>query len=279
MRIATLGPAGTFSEIAAKEFARAQQQPQLLFLPNLQQTLAAIPQLAEIAVVPLENIVEGVVSPVVDSFVKKPLQIVAEVAIPVRFSLVGGSAKPTKIYAQFVAQGQCSEVLSEFAVPIVNTASNSESLQALATDPTAAALVPEHLIAAQSHPWVRHDVTDFEHNVTRFVAVQTPQALPAKQAKVRYKSSFVIFDDADHPGLLVEHLQVFAAYKVNLMSLLSRPTGQRFGHYHFYLECEGHLHDSAIQAALTLIKLRTRVLELGSYADSRNYSSSNSSCS
>ncbi|MBY6064087.1 ACT domain-containing protein [Pseudidiomarina sediminum] len=270
MRIATLGPAGTFSELAACEYGRQQTDYTLQFFPALGRVLKAIPNEADVAVVPIENIVEGMVSPVIDTFVKRPLEIVAELSIPVRFSLVANSPKPEKIYAQFVAQGQCSDCLGRYDVPIMNTASNSEALQLLlqSREP-AAAVVPEHCLAQHHFDHVEHDITDYAHNETRFVAVREPQQQPPERdPAVAYKTSLLIVDDTDHPGLLVEHLQVFAGYRVNLTSLVSRPTGQKFGHYHFYLECEGHQDDSAIRAALTLIALRNRVVVLGSYPSS-----------
>jgi prephenate dehydratase len=268
VRIATLGPAGTFSELAASEFAAsAAASANLQFYPSLQRTLAAVGVDCEIAVVPLENIVEGVVSPVIDGLLKQPLQIIAELSIPVRFSLVANHHKPQRIYAQFVAQGQCSEALARCNAPIISTASNTEALHLLlAQEGPAAALVPEHTIAGHSFAHVVHDVTDVAHNQTRFIVLQPSQDLPARDPAQRYKSAIIIVDDADHPGLLVEHLQAFALARVNLTALVSRPTGQRFGAYHFFIELEGHVHDANVQRALALIKASNQVIELGSYS-------------
>lgn len=266
-RIATLGPAGTFSELAARDYAQQLPNYTLHFHPALARVLRALPNEADIAVVPIENIVEGMVSPVIDAFVKQPLEIIDELSIPVRFSLVANDPAPTKIYAQFVAQGQCSECLSRYDVPIMNTASNTEALQLVqqSREP-AAAVVPEHCLGDHSFAHVEHDITDYAHNQTRFVAVRLAgSSPPQRRTDIVYKTSLMIIDDTDHPGLLVEHLQVFAAYRVNLTSLVSRPTGQKFGQYHFYIECEGHRDDSAIRAALTLIQLRNKVMVLGSY--------------
>lgn len=276
MRIATLGPAGTFSELAAAEFAASIAEPaSLQFYPSLVRTLAAVGTECPVAVVPFENIVEGVVSPVIDGLLKQPLQIIAELSIPVRFSLVANHHKPQKVFAQFVAQGQCSEALARLNAPIITTASNTEALHLLlAQDQPAAALIPEHALGDHSFTEVVHDVADVAHNETRFMVLQQPQPLAAPVADQRYKSAIIIVDDADHPGLLVEHLQAFALARVNLTALVSRPTGQRFGAYHFFIELEGHLQDAAVQRALALIKASNKVLELGSYS----YSSASSSC-
>lgn len=275
MKIATLGPAGTFSEIAAREVAAAHAGAEVHFLPSLSRTLQALQGDCELAVVPLENIVEGVVSPVIDGLLKQPLQIIAELSIPVRFSFVANHPKPSKIFAQFVAQGQCSELLARCHAPVISTASNTEALHLLLaqTEP-AAALVPEHALQGQTFEVVVHDVTDVPHNETRFIVLRAPQPLAPPEPDQRYKSALLIVDDADHPGLLVEHLQAFALARVNLTSLVSRPTGERFGAYHFFIEVEGHLQDANVQRALALIKASNRVVELGSYG----YSKSSSSC-
>lgn len=272
--IVTLGPAGTFSQLAADRMRSLPSQKRLSFYPTLTKTLNAVGEAAEIGVVPIENILEGVVSPVVDAFVKRPLQIIDEVTVPIAFSLIANQPNPQQVFAQFVAQGQCSDALERLAVPLTTTASNSESLkQLLACETPAAALVPSHLVDTelrQRLAWVEDEASDSPDNATRFIAVTSAaQKASPNNAKTRYKTSFLILDDADQPGLLVEHLQVLAAYKVNLMALVSRPTGRQFGQYHFYLECEGRLEDSALQAALTLIRLRTQVVTLGSYPDRR----------
>lgn len=280
VQIATLGPSGTFSELAARAFAQRFNEATLQFHPTLRRTIDALSGDADVVVVPIENIVEGIVSPVVDSFVRRPLQIIAEVAIPVRFSVVMNHTAPQRLFAQFVAQGQCSEWLAQCSANIVTTASNTEALELLmAAKEPAAALIPEHLLATkrleqQNFAQVVHDVSDSAHNVTRFVALQTPKPLSLPTLHTRYKSAVVIVDDADHPGLLLEHLQAFAVHQVNLLALVSRPTGQKFGQYHFFIELEGHLQHSQVQAALSAIKLRNRVIELGSYT----YSNSSSSC-
>lgn len=267
-RIATLGPTGTFSERAAQHWLTADSSNKnaLHFYPSLARTLAAVPENCELAIVPIENIVEGIVSPVVDSFVRRPLQIIGEVMVPIQFAYVANHSQPERIFAQFVAQGQCSEFLAGQSAPVLTTASNSESLQQLLdSKQPAGAIVPAHALAEHHFAHMQQDVTDVAHNETRFIAVREPRELEAAQPSIDYKTAILIIDDADHPGLLVEHLQVFAAYRVNLTALVSRPTGRRFGHYHFYIECEGHAHDSSIQAALTLIQLRNRVTVLGSF--------------
>jgi Prephenate dehydratase len=54
----------------------------------------------------------------------------------------------------------------------------------------------------------------------------------------------------DHPGALLEFLTEFAVRGVNLTLIQSRPTGDGFGRYRFWIDCEGHVEDARVGEAL-----------------------------
>lgn len=274
MKLVTLGPAGTFSEIAARRYAaQLAGNPELCFESSLQRTLARLNHDCDIAVVPIENIAEGFVSPVVDYLLRTPLQIVAELRVPVHFSYVSNSESPTKIYAQFVAQGQCSEFLASVtsattpAPQLVTTGSNTEALQVLLATPNSGAIVPTHCVEELTTAGlqVTHEVADYTHNETRFIALQNQQQRLTPEPGVAYKTSVLLIDDDDHPGLLADNLQLFARHQVNLTSIVSRPTGTKFGNYHFFLDCDGHIEAPSLAQAVAAIRRQSRLVLLGSY--------------
>ncbi|MEX1221284.1 MAG: prephenate dehydratase domain-containing protein [Idiomarina sp.] len=279
MKLVTLGPAGTFSEIAARRYAaQLATSPELCFESSLQRTLARLNDDCDVAVVPIENIAEGFVSPVVDYLLRTPLQIVAELRVPVHFSYVSNSHAPTKIYAQFVAQGQCGEFLastfaaSSHATQLVTTGSNTEALEVLLSTPNSGAIVPTHCVAelyadkrSAATLQVTHEVADYPHNETRFIALQSKQQRLAPEPGVAYKTSVLLIDDDDHPGLLADNLQLFARHQVNLTSIVSRPTGTKFGNYHFFLDCDGHSESQGLMQAVAAIRRQSRLVLLGSY--------------
>lgn len=283
MQVVTLGPAGTFSEIAARAFchgysASAQLHPELTFEASLQRTLSRAQQDANIiAVVPIENIAEGFVSPVVDALLRHPLNIIAEFRVPVRFSYVSHHPRPAKIYAQFVAQGQCSEFISarqqQTDPPtLVTTGSNIEALDLFFNDANSAALVPTHSTLSQAanleQKLITHHVADYPHNETRFIAV-SQQRLALDTKAEAYKTSLLLIDDSDHPGLLADHLQVLAKNHVNLTSIVSRPTGTQFGNYHFFLDADGHQQDPHLASAIATLQAQSRLVVLGSYPSAK----------
>lgn len=265
MKLATLGPAGTFSEVAAGLY-QPEAQHTLVLKDNLTDCLDAIGHDCDAAVVPIENLTEGFVSPVVDYLVHRPLHIQAEIRIPVGFQCVSNSTTPTQIWAQFVAAGQCSQYLHQFGLPIIHTASNSASLQALLTSNTpSAAVVPTHVDCPKELQIMKGDIADNPRNETRFVVLSAASEEPEWNSGKRWKSSLLLIDDNDHPGLLVDSLQVFAKQQINLTSIVSRPAGSQFGDYHFFIDFDGHCSEPGVALALKELTSMNHIHWLGSY--------------
>lgn len=83
------------------------------------------------------------------------------------------------------------------------------------------------------------------------------------------KTSIIVLDDEDHPGLLGEVLQCFSTRQINLTAILSRPTRKSFGKYHFFIELEGSINEVHVAEALRDIRLRNKVKVLGSFKRAR----------
>lgn len=273
MRLASLGPAGTFSELACAQFIRQSgfaDAAEVILMNHLQRVLQSIPDVADIAVVPIENVSEGFVPIVLDYLVSADLHIVSEIHLPIAFSACGyvtAKSQIKRLYVQFIAQGQCREFIDSLAnVEIVATQSNSESL-ALATQhgEGAAAIVPTHIMtsAAAAHVvWQQPEVHDYAHNETRFLALaQGPAPADAQGAK----TSLMVINDNDRPGLLEKVLHCFSTRKLNLSSIVSRPTGQGFGQYHFFMDVQASLGNIAMQGALKSLADIADVKVLGCY--------------
>ena len=81
----------------------------------------------------------------------------------------------------------------------------------------------------------------------------------------RWKSSLLLIDDNDHPGLLVDSLQVFARQQINLTSIVSRPAGRQFGDYHFFIDFDGHRSEAGVALALKELAAMNNIHWLGSY--------------
>ncbi len=93
------------------------------------------------------------------------------------------------------------------------------------------------------------------------VAPAAPAVIPGRV----YKTSLVIIEGVDRPGMLSHILNAFATRSINLVSIMSRPTRGQLGRYHFFIDIEGHPDSPPIQAALAEVRLENEIKLLGSY--------------
>src|SRR5690606_28800417 len=65
------------------------------------------------------------------------------------------------------------------------------------------------------------------------------------------RTALVVYQRADEPGSLISILQEFAARRINLSNLISRPTKHGgLGDYCFILFAEGHVADDLVADAM-----------------------------
>lgn len=295
--VATLGPRGTFSDIATTTYLsqghfsqdhfsqgsfpqnnkswQEGDQSQIHYFNTIKQALNAIGEDIPLGVLPIENLSEGFVSLVLDHLVNASLYIVDEVMLPIQFSFVSRETQLSDVktvYVQFVAKGQCAEFLetlqnnSPEGINIVTTESNIESLQLLTdADNSSAAVVPFHATSAADFPLHIENINDYKNNQTRFLAFSASPDLNQPVAGRAYKTSIVVLDDDDKPGYLEHILSSFTKYSINLTSIVSRPTRQMFGKYHFFIDFDGHQLDQNVADTLQEVKSHYNVKVLGSY--------------
>ncbi|MDO6528122.1 prephenate dehydratase [Motilimonas sp. 1_MG-2023] len=268
--VATLGPKDTFSDMATQRYLLAQGlSSKVAYFPTLKTAFNAIGNEADWGVLPIENLSEGYVQVVLDGLMATDLFIRDEILLPIKFALVTNCqslAEVRSLYVQFVAHGQCSEFIESLqGIAIHNTQSNMESLNALegATEP-AAAVIPHHVLKEWSKDCFKIDnVTDFAHNQTRFLVLgKQPQKIDPALA---YKTTLVVRDDHDKPGVLGSIVTALSDRRINMTSIMSRPTKSQLGKYHFFIDIEGHCEQDNIAAAIAQINLSYQVKVLGSY--------------
>jgi prephenate dehydratase len=275
--IVTLGPQGTFSEIATKQYLSANKlNLDIVYYNTINQSLNAIGKEAQLGILPIENFSEGFVNPVLDYLVNAQLYICAELLLPIQFSLVSQISDLCKIktiYVQFVAKGQCAEYLDKQThVNFITTESNTQSLSEISNDPTSAAVIPSHLLESKSFTSVVENITDYKDNQTRFLLLSNDNSKYRVENfmgdSADFKTSIIILFHDDYPGYLEGVLRKFTEHGINLTSIVSRPTRQRFGKYHFFIDLEGHIDNLSIKKALYEVQQRFKVKVLGSYLKS-----------
>ena len=274
MRVAYLGPAGTFTEDALGEsWAGGELEPlRTATIPDA--ILAVQGGEAERALVPIENSIEGSVRPTLDTlaFEADGVTIVGEYDFGVRIHLI---ARPG------IAVEQVEAVLSH-PQPLAQCArflrATLPGVELRSVSSTAAAV---RMVSESTRPWaalggraaaelygcelLREGVEDESGNVTRFLWI-APAGTEVGGAGP-WRTSLVFSElGEDHPGALVDALAVFSSRGINLTRIESRPLRQELGRYMFFADLEGGLDDELVQAALGELHQRAgSVRVLGSY--------------
>ena len=271
-KMAVLGPAGTFSESAARAYLKREGLDlELSFYPTIDETADAVGAECCCGLLPLESPLGGYAPGTLDLLLEKDFTALGEIRVPVQFALVANVRRPEEIrtvYVQFKAQGQCRHALHQLAeAQVINTHSNTQSFELVQRGiPGEGAIIPVHLLEQCRCPYVQQDVTDAKANATRFLAVK-PKGEPAKlEPGQTVKMPLYVLPSVDHPGVLFEILSAFTISRINLVSIMSRPTKMKMGTYNFYLELSSKAEDAEkIAMTLTLINNVHRVKSLGLY--------------
>ncbi len=275
-RIAYLGPEGTFSEAALLTMTAGDMVPgsgewEQLPTESTRDALEAVRSgAADFACVPIENSIEGSVLSTLDSLAGgSPLQIYAELTLEVAFSIVtrpGMAAEQVRTVAAFpVAAAQVRHWLAEHLprIEVVPANSNAAAARDVA-DGRADAGVSTALAARRYGLVSLADAVVDERNArTRFVLVGRPGPPPPRTGADR--TSVVLRID-NTPGSLVSAMSEFGIRDIDLIRIESRPTRTELGTYIFFLDCAGHIGDSAVAEALKALYRRCAdVRYLGSW--------------
>jgi len=278
VRIAYLGPEGTFTEAALLQITAAglvpEQGPGAVRMMPIESTPAALDAVrdgdADYACVPIENSIDGSVIPTLDSLaIGSPLQVFAETTLDVAFSIVvkaGLSAADVRTLAAFpVAVAQVRQWLAAHlpGVEVRPAYSNADAArqvsQGQADAGVTSPLAAEHWGLAA----LAAGVVDEPNARTRFVLIGLPGPPPARTGADR--TSVVLRLD-NVPGALLSALAEFGIRGIDLTRIESRPTRIELGTYLFFADCVGHIDDGAVAEALKALHRRCAdVRYLGSW--------------
>lgn len=278
-RAAYLGPEGTFSEEALLESA-APDAVQPVAVATIRDAVMAVQEgTVELALVPIENSVEGPVTVTLDTLTgeARDVRIAGEAVLAVRHCLIAGAPVPleriTTVISHPHVPGQCSAFLHQ-RLPQAHIGAASSTAEAVRTvgecrEETLAAIGTR--LAAQLYGCtvLQEGIEDRDDNETRFVwlARAGAGAPPLRQRGRAYKTSLVFWGaGADRAGWLVLCLNEFARREINLTKIESRPRRERLGHYMFFVDLQGPVEDERVRDALAgLRSLCEQVRVLGSY--------------
>jgi prephenate dehydratase len=258
MRIAYLGPAGTFTDDAVRA-ALGEQPAELVPEPTVYEAILAVESgEANRALVPFENSIEGAVRSTLDTlaFDTSSVTIVGEHDLPIRHSLVARRElrldEITAVLSHPQASAQCARFIRDRlpAAEVRAAASTAEAVRAVA-----ASEEPQAALAARSAAdlygcvVLAEGVEDSADNVTRFVWIAPRDTRPTGEGTWRTSLAFSELGE-DRPGALVEALLEFSRRGVNLTRIESRPRRRGLGRYMFFIDLEGSIDDEIVAEAI-----------------------------
>jgi prephenate dehydratase len=274
IKVAYLGPAGTFSEDALRTAAHAAEVEGLP-RPTIYEAIRAVQTgEADRAFVPFENSIEGSVRATLDAlaFDADSVTIAGEHDEPISHSLIAREQLPLErievVLSHPQPSAQCARFIREQLPGAAVRAAPSTSEAVRVVSETAA---PWAALGAASAARIygcvilRDGVEDHPDNVTRFVWIAPAETRPSGQGPWR---TTLIFSELgeDHPGALVDALTEFSSRSVNLTRIESRPRRSGLGRYMFFLDLEGQADDPVVAEAIQALRAKAEsVRVLGSY--------------
>ncbi len=268
-----LGPEGTYAHSAMQKFVKNLDIKVKNIIPVY--PITAVFKAIEkdknaIAVLPIENSIEGIVRETIDNLVKledKAFKIVAETVIPINHCLMSKAtdkADIKEVISHAQALGQCAGYLCKNFpnVRITPASSTSEAAKSLQDkDETHAAIAAEVAANLYGLNILDRNINDVLDNKTRFILLAR-----GERPATGYDKTSIFFSVNNEPGALFNVLSIFNMYKINMLFIDSRPSRKKMGEYNFSIDLEGHQTDAKVEAALNLAAEYTgNLIITGSY--------------
>ncbi|ADQ07523.1 Prephenate dehydratase [Caldicellulosiruptor hydrothermalis 108] len=267
MKIAYLGPIGSYSYEAANRFFAEEQEKNLVACDTIDDVFETIEEeRADFGVVPVENSIEGSVSTTLDYLLKSKVYIVKEIVLKVEHYLC--AREETKqiltIASHPQAFSQCHDYLRKNfkEAKLIQVSSTSYAARMCAGGEVDAAICS--LFAAQQNNLkVLAGPINHDNNYTRFFVISKN---PNFEKGEKNKTS-IIFSTYDKPGSLYKILAIFNLYDLNLTKIESRPAKTNLGEYVFFVDIEGFVDDEDVSDALKVVQRKSTFFKLlGSYS-------------
>jgi chorismate mutase/prephenate dehydratase len=265
LRVAYLGPAGTFSHAAVlRHFGSfVEPAPQA----TIDEVFRAIEAgQTDYAVVPVENSTEGAVGRTLDLVCATDVSVCGEVKLRVQQNLMasgGAIGDVQKVYSHAQSLAQCVQWLARHlpGVPRVAVASNAEAARLASVEPGTAAIAGEIAAAIYGLSVLAPHIEDEPNNTTRFWVLGRQDVAASGNDQTS-----LVMSAPNRPGAVHALLEPFARHGVSMTRFESRPARTGLWEYLFFVDVAGHRDDAPVAAALSELAQKAPFLKLlGSY--------------
>ena len=251
MKVALLGPSGTYTHQAAEKYFDSLETQFCSTITDVFESEA------NTKFVPIENSLGGGVTDTIDLLEERDEQITGEVIIGIQHALISDEEDISdieKVKSHPQALAQCKEIINEHGWETEETNSTADAVTGL--EEGEAALASEIAAELNGKNILKTSVQDRDVNVTRFLVLNG-------EPEAEEKTSLILKPGEDRPGLLHSMLSCFAGHEINLSHIQSRPTKEKLGEYFFYVEAE--TANGRLQKAIQCLETYGEVQNLGSY--------------
>lgn len=266
MKLYYLGPKGTFSYLAAKQY---KSEPEMDFeaKSNLYEVVQAVSNDDNsIAVVPIENSIEGTINIVADALTQQNIFAQGELHLDIQFALYGSQGATvndiSKVYSIAPAISQTSQYIQKQGFTYDYVDSTIKSLEKITNH--VGAIAPLGSGEAYGYSPIEENIQDFPHNVTRFLVVSN-QPSSIEDVEDASDTLLLITPQFDKPGLLASILNTFVLFNINLSWIESRPLKTQLGMYHFFVQADTPINEDLAKVIKILNTLDFQVSIIGSF--------------
>ncbi len=265
LRIAYLGPEGTFTQLAAfKHFGHSVVSESLGSIDQVFREVEA--SACHFGVVPIENSIEGVVNHTLDMLIDSPLKISGEVELRIHHHLLGKAdslATINRVYSHQQSLAQCRRWLDENLIEAerVAVSSNAEAARRAAEEADSVAIAGEAAAEIYELGYLARNIEDHPDNTTRFLVIGRHNTPPSGDDKTS-----LLVSGPNRAVLLFDLIKPLADNGINMTRLESRPSQQGLWDYVFFIDILGHADDKAVGKAIKALEAKAGILKLlGSY--------------
>lgn len=270
-----LGPKTSYTDFAKEQFITSfaikgyEEKPM--------RTITAVfselnSNLKSLAVLPIENSIEGTVKETIDNLIKiqsDKVKILGETVVSIEHCLITFAkdfSQIQKIKSHPQAISQCYDyIYSKFNDNIIleSESSTANAVKSLTVEqPQIAAIGNKYSAEYYNMPILDTNINDEKFNQTRFILL----GIPLKEEVTNRDKTSIMFSTENKSGALCDILTILKENDINMTYISSRPSKKGLGEYTFYIDFDGNIVDAKIAKAMSkMLKHVKSFKHLGSY--------------
>lgn len=238
MKVGYLGPKGTFSYEACKQYSKKDNE--IIEYKTILDTILALKNdEVDEAIVPIENSLQGCVTDSIDTLIEnESIKVKGEILLEIKQNLMSNSYcnfnEIKEVYSHPQALAQCKKFLEKNLSECKITAVESTAMAAKVVSEKKEQIACIGSISCLEEYGLKllaEGIQDNVYNKTKFWILSK-----ANNNEIKNNKMSMLFSVKDKPGALYNVLEIFNKYNLNLTKIESRPAKTVLGEYYFLID-------------------------------------------